>query len=81
MELEKAQEQEQDGLLTPSDAAIYLSMTPRFLEVRRHLGDGPRYVRISSRAIRYFRSDLKAWCQARRRTSTSDPGPSGEASL
>lgn len=72
------QEQEQDGLLTPSDAAIYLSMTPRFLEVRRHLGDGPPFVRISSRAIRYFRSDLREWAEARRRTSTSDPGPAGD---
>ena len=78
MEQEQAQEQEQDSLLTPFQAADYLSMTPRFLEVRRHRGDGPRFVRISSRAIRYFRSDLREWAEARRRTSTSDPGPAGD---
>ncbi len=64
-----------DRLLTPSAAAEYLAMTPRFLEVRRHLGGGPRYCQISSRAIRYFLSDLRAWAEARLRTSTSDPGP------
>ena len=66
---------EYDPLLKQDAAAEYLSMSPRFLELKRHNGGGPLYVRISSRAIRYFLSDLKSWAQARRRTSTSDPGP------
>ena len=70
---------EYNPLLTPFRAAEYLSMTPRFLEMRRHRGGGPPFVRISSRAIRYFLSDLREWAEARRRTSTSDPGPEHQA--
>ena len=33
-----------------------------------------RYIAISSRCIRYRRIDLRAWSEARVRTSTSDPG-------
>ena len=76
--MEQEQSQAQDYLLTPFEAAEYLSLTPRFLEARRHRGGGPPYVRVSARAIRYFLSDVRKWAEARRRTSTSDPGPSGD---
>ncbi len=62
------------SLLTEADAAELLKFTPRFLQARRMLGNGPPFVRISSRAIRYRRSDLVAWIEARVRTSTADPG-------
>ena len=40
-------------LLTPQEAADFLGLTPRFLEVRRYRGDGPIFIRISGRVIRY----------------------------
>ena len=51
------------ALLTEADAAKLLTFTPRFLQARRIRGNGPPFVRISSRAIRYRRSDLLAWIE------------------
>ena len=63
------------ALLTEADAAEPLKFTRRFLQARRVRGDGPPFVRISARAIRYRRADILAWIEARVRTSTSDTGP------
>lgn len=65
-------------LLTEEQAATALGFTTRFLQNRRHRGSGPRYVRISARAIRYRPQDLSAWAEVRLRTSTSDPGQEAE---
>lgn len=63
-------------LLTEAEAAERLGFTPRFLQNRRAQGDGPRFVRVSSRAVRYRVEDLTAWAAERLRVSTSDPGAS-----
>ena len=60
------------GLLTTEQAAEFLGITPRFLEVRRMRGGGPRYVNISKRAVRYSLTDLQAWIAARTVGSTSE---------
>jgi len=65
-------------LLTEEEAAQAIGLTPRFLQNRRHLGDGPPFVQISSRCIRYRPDDIKTWAAERLRTSTSDPGTRGE---
>ena len=65
-------------LLTEEEAAAALGFTTRFLQNRRHRGDGPVFCRISSRAIRYRPEDLQAWAADRLRTSTSDPGSEAE---
>ena len=62
----------QERLLTSQEAAGFLGLTPRFLEMRRFNGNGPPHIRISSRCVRYLMSDLQAWVEERRRTSTSD---------
>ena len=62
------------ALLTEADAAKLLRFTPRFLQARRVRGDGPKFLKISSRAVRYRRSDLLEWEQSLVRTSTSDNG-------
>jgi predicted DNA-binding transcriptional regulator AlpA len=59
-------------LLTEKEAAELLGMTPRFLQARRVRGNGPPFVRISSRAIRYRVSDLESWVRDRLRTSTAE---------
>ena len=61
-------------LLTEDEAAEMIGFTPRFLQNRRLSGDGPRFIRVSARAIRYRIADLEAWAEARIRTSTSDQG-------
>ena len=61
-------------LLTEEEAAAALGFTSRCLQNWRHRGSGPRYVRVSSRAVRYRPEDLAAWAEDRLRSSTSDPG-------
>ncbi len=58
-------------LLTEKETARLLGMTPRFLQARRVRGNGPPFVRISSRAIRYRVSDLDRWIRDRLRISTA----------
>jgi hypothetical protein len=60
-------------LLDQQEAADHLRMTPRFLESRRSRGDGPVYIKVGNR-VRYRLSDLDAWVEEQRRTSTSDLG-------
>ena len=64
-------------LLTPPQAADFLSLSPRWLELKRYQGDGPPFVRISSRCVRYRLTDLEAWVGERVRFSTSDTGERG----
>ena len=61
-------------LLTERQAAQLLGFTPRALQAWRRTGAGPRYIFISARAVRYRRSDLSTWIDARVRKSTSDKG-------
>ncbi len=63
-----------NALINEKAAAEFLGLTDRFMQHRRQQGGGPRYIAISSRCIRYRRIDLRAWSEARLRTSTSDPG-------
>jgi hypothetical protein len=62
----------QDRLLTPKEAARYLSMTERFLEARRTRGDGPPFIKVSENRVRYSIADLRSWAAERRCTSTAD---------
>ena len=50
-----------DPLLTEKEAALYLNISPYWLQKQRCLGTGPLYVVIGSRAIRYRLSDLEAY--------------------
>jgi hypothetical protein len=59
--------------LRTSEAARYLSLSPRTLEKHRTYGTGPAYRKIGGRVI-YAVADLKAWADVGTRTSTSDPG-------
>jgi hypothetical protein len=61
-------------LVDEREAADLIGLTPRFLQVRRQNGDGPPFVRVSSRCVRYRPEDLRAWAADRLRTSTSDLG-------
>lgn len=52
-------------LLSEREAAAVLGLKPRTLENWRQSGDGPPFVRISSRCVRYRPADLEAWADAR----------------
>ena len=61
-----------DALLTERRAADFLGVTARCLQAWRYRGGGPKFVRISSRCIRYRQSDLREWIEARLRSDTSE---------
>ena len=61
-----------DTLLTEGQLAERLGFTRRALQQWRITGQGPRFVRISARAIRYRWRDVLVWLDEHTRTSTSD---------
>ena len=63
-----------NALIDEKAAGDFLGLTARTMQAMRQRGGGPRYVLISARCVRYRRADLRAWADARVRTSTSDPG-------
>jgi predicted DNA-binding transcriptional regulator AlpA len=59
------------ALLTEKQVASMLSLEPATLRNWRVKGQGPRFVRLSRRAIRYSRVDVGEWLASRARRSTS----------
>lgn len=57
-------------LRTP-DAAKYLGLSASTMEKMRLRSDGPRYAKLG-RLVVYAITDLDAWVDARKRTSTLD---------
>jgi predicted DNA-binding transcriptional regulator AlpA len=62
-----------DTLLSQKRVATMLSVTPRAVEAWRIRGEGPSFIRISSRCIRYRRSDVEAWLSSRERLTCERP--------
>lgn len=60
------------GLLREAEAARRIGVSVRTLQAWRQRGGGPRYVKISSRAIRYRPSDLDLWIEDRICKSTAE---------
>jgi hypothetical protein len=59
-------------LMSEQRAAEYLDVAPRTLRKWRTDGDGPAFVRISARCIRYRMQDLDFWLSAKTCGSTSE---------
>ncbi len=57
--------------LTTTEAANYLRMSKQFLEIARHRGDGPPFIKLS-RAVRYHRPSLDQWMLERQRNHTAE---------
>jgi predicted DNA-binding transcriptional regulator AlpA len=68
-----------DAMLREGDAAALVGFTPRALQDWRRRGVGPRFVKVSSRGVRYRKKDLLEWCASKVHASTSDPGRCAEA--
>lgn len=61
-----------ETLLTTKEAARIMGVSPRFLESRRIKGDGPPYIRLSSRCVRYDMGDVLAWKNEHKKTNTTN---------
>ena len=59
-------------LINEQAAARHLGFSKRFLQARRLKGEGPQFVRISKRAVRYRIKDLEKWVEDRIRKNNND---------
>lgn len=64
------QHPQHETLMNQTQAAAVLGLSPRTLEDYRWKGGGPSYLQLSRNCIRYRHSDLMAWAEGRRRSST-----------
>ena len=58
-------------LLTATQAAERLGVPPSMLERWRGTGEGPVYIKLSGKYVRYSHDDLDAFVMARRCQSTA----------
>lgn len=58
--------------IAEEDAGKFLGLKKPTMQKFRQTGEGPRFIRISARCIRYRRVDLREWNEARLRKSTSE---------
>ena len=60
-----------DEILTEDQAAQFTKFSAKALSKWRCVGRGPKFIKISSRAIRYRKSDLTDWLSALTVSSTT----------
>lgn len=61
-----------EALLNPTAAAKALSISIKTLEAMRLRGNGPKWVRVSSRRVAYRPADIREWVDGRVYSSTSE---------
>lgn len=54
-------------LLNSDEASRYIGYRGSTLRQWRYLGQGPKYIRVNGRSIRYRREDLDEWMDAQPR--------------
>jgi len=65
----------QRRLLTTADLGEVLGMTRTAIYNMRHRGDGPRWIRIDARSVRYRPEDVEAWLEERAAATASEAPP------
>jgi len=65
---------EKKALMTEKQAAEFLGFSPRALQQWRISGRGPKFLKISARAVRYRPDDLDEWIETKIRQSTYEKG-------
>ena len=63
-----------DHLITEAEAAQFLGLSPRTLQNWRNRDGSLKYIRVSSRCVRYRRRDLIDWMQSRTHKNTWQEG-------
>ncbi|MCP5365994.1 MAG: DNA-binding protein [Hyphomicrobiales bacterium] len=54
------------------EAARFLGFKARTMQAYRYRGTGPRYVKLSARAVKYRRADLRAYAEQHLHNTTAD---------
>jgi predicted DNA-binding transcriptional regulator AlpA len=60
-----------DDLLTPAQVAAWLGVSVQFLDAARARGDGPEFVRLGERAVRYQRAKVRKFLRDRAKLSAA----------
>ncbi len=56
--------------LRPAAVAEWLDTTAGALAQMRYMGNGPKFVKIGGRSVRYMESDVLAWIETQTRQQT-----------
>ncbi|MEM8626148.1 MAG: AlpA family transcriptional regulator [Pseudomonadota bacterium] len=59
-------------LMTRREVSEEKNIPHRFLEQAAVTGDGPPFVKVSHRIVRYYEDDVDEWLNARRVASTAE---------
>lgn len=60
-----------DRLITETEAAEFLNFSISTLRNWRVAGQGPEFIKISQRTVRYRRRELNAWSERLKRSNTN----------
>ena len=63
------------ALIGEKEMAEFMDVKERTLQKWRRTGDGPPFVRLSGKCVKYRRIEGRKLSESRLRMSTSDPGP------
>ncbi|MGO2937974.1 MAG: helix-turn-helix transcriptional regulator [Glutamicibacter arilaitensis] len=58
------------ALLTPAQLAERFGMTKEALAQMRYRGNGPRFIKLGGRQVRYSEADVQAWLDQQTRDRT-----------
>jgi predicted DNA-binding transcriptional regulator AlpA len=61
-----------DDLISTKELATWLGLSEQWVEIGRHRGYGPPFLRLTPRRVRYRRCDVLAWLEQRRHQSTAE---------
>lgn len=61
-----------EELLRPAAVAAHLGTTVAALANMRYRGLGPKFIKVSAKAVRYRNSDVNAWLDAQTRQQTGE---------
>lgn len=70
--IEAANEGTDDELLSTPRVAVWLGVSPEWLEIGRSKGWGPPFIRVTPRRVRYCRGAVKRWLEERAHRSTAE---------
>lgn len=59
-----------ESLMNQKEVAKLIGVAPRTLESWRYRGEGPYYLYLSKRCIRYRLEDINTWIEERKRGSS-----------
>lgn len=60
------------GLGQPEEVADHIGYTVAGLAQMRYMGTGPKFIKITGRAVRYRWADVEAWLDSQTQTRTGD---------